>query len=586
MANHTQRRAPVGCYPCRALGKKCDGQSPQCGLCQSVDAECVHQSTEPSQLETDITTIRQRLEHIENLLENRRETGISSTQTASTSSSHHESPESRSTLSTASGTNATDEPEFPTMVIRCSDTMELLNLNPDLGYRLIDLERAAPARSRSSGQGLAKGFMLHPQRVASATTAFSENIHCWFPFLPAGFSQTATVALGGNAQGEAQRCAGMLVLAIGSLAETGLGHGTVDERPDVLFLDEALPLLPTVISDYSLPSLYSLILFSLYYLCLMRPCHAHDYILMASHKIQDMLKSRGSRDDFDHTDAVQRAYWAVLLIESELKVQLDVVGSGIEKYLEEFPLPASDSAWYHYSVELAPLPPPGPAPIYVDGPYIAARVRFEERRPLWKEAGSRGIGGGLLYSLVAAKDLKLRLHEWCEDLPSSLSPKTPYRHGEAASTTPRALFLKTLYAAAQTAIHWSAACVAIDRGLLDSNDTAEGCGLFLSEYISFVDAATTMSYRACLPHAWTLTTRYGAQNDHHSWKHVLTYSSIFTITMCALRAEKATPQRSIVLEGAFLKALGALQAVSAHSPSLAVLHDILTQAMQSRGIEQ
>jgi hypothetical protein len=77
-------------------------------------------------------------------------------------------------------------------------------------------------------------------------------------------------------------------------------------------------------------------------------------------------------------------------------------------------------------------------------------------------------------------------------------------------------------------------------------------------------------------------------------KRMLTYSSIFIITMCALKAAKAASlQQDLVsifqgafLEAAFLQALEAVKAVSAHSPSLAVLHNVLAEAAQRSGIEE
>jgi len=82
----------------------------------------------------------------------------------------------------------------------------------------------------------------------------------------------------------------LLVTAIGLLCQSqvyGRGHM---ERNDLSFFEAALSYLPMVLSDFSVTSAQCLVLFSIYYCCLLNPCQAHDYALMASFKTQNLLK--------------------------------------------------------------------------------------------------------------------------------------------------------------------------------------------------------------------------------------------------------------------------------------------------------
>jgi len=49
-------------------------------------------------------------------------------------------------------------------------------------------------------------------------------------------------------------------------------------------------MIPYVHSEFSLRSVQCLVLLSIYYNCMAKPCQAHDYILMASCKAQALFK--------------------------------------------------------------------------------------------------------------------------------------------------------------------------------------------------------------------------------------------------------------------------------------------------------
>lgn len=125
---------------------------------------------------------------------------------------------------------------------------------------------------------------------------------------------------------------GLLVAAIGSycLYDSPVVHGL--ERTDGPFYKAAVGSLPAILGELSLDSIHCLILLSIYHCCLLKPCHAHDYVCMASVKIQNLLKtlvdpsarvfsmrsdmfSSVELADQETQRGVDRAYWVILLLE-------------------------------------------------------------------------------------------------------------------------------------------------------------------------------------------------------------------------------------------------------------------------------
>jgi hypothetical protein len=61
------------------------------------------------------------------------------------------------------------------------------------------------------------------------------------------------------------------------------------ERQDTTYIEAALASLPLVLLESSVTSVQCLVLLSIYYCCLLKPCQAHDYALIASFKVQNLL---------------------------------------------------------------------------------------------------------------------------------------------------------------------------------------------------------------------------------------------------------------------------------------------------------
>jgi hypothetical protein len=136
----------------------------------------------------------------------------------------------------------------------------------------------------------------------------------WYPILGPGFSDQYFRIISGPLAPSSETCLALLVAAIGSLAQNDIFAGSRRERYDTAYFEAACTSLPIVISDCSVTSVQCLVLFSIYYCCLLKPCQAHDYSLIASFKAQNLLKRPGS-SDAEVGEHARRAFWAVLLLE-------------------------------------------------------------------------------------------------------------------------------------------------------------------------------------------------------------------------------------------------------------------------------
>jgi hypothetical protein len=82
-----------------------------------------------------------------------------------------------------------------------------------------------------------------------------------------------------------------MVTAIGLVVHSSPGaEGYSSDSNHHSYFEAAIASLPIVLTDDSIASVQSLILLSIYYCCLSRPCHALDYCLIASLKVQNSLR--------------------------------------------------------------------------------------------------------------------------------------------------------------------------------------------------------------------------------------------------------------------------------------------------------
>lgn len=402
------------------------------------------------------------------------------------------------------------------MIIQREVTMDLLGLRQDMDAWLVNMERnnAGESNTRTSSTGL---FMLQPAQVTSALAAFSDKVHTWYPiFSDTGFTEMFYESINGLAKSGTHTCLAMLVVAIGSLVQHAPLTAGLEARPDPQFFDRAVSLLPEVMADYSIAGLQCLVLFSLYYLCLIRPCQAHDYIMMASFRAQDMLKSRLYEDYPHQMEALRRACWAVNLIESELGVQLNFADSGIWKYDEHLQLPAADETWHFGSPAAATTPatntrsPQSNATDKSDSAevltYFMAEIAMRRMLRRCTTSVSNWAGGRLQYAPIVADELERQLDQWYQYLPLSLRfHRQPMRAADVPEL-PTAQFLQTQYSACKASIYWPAVYQAIESGSIDQPQLFY-CSKFFDAYVSF-SIAVEASLGTCVPNTWTLHARY------------------------------------------------------------------------------
>ena len=233
----------------------------------------------------------------------------------------------------------------------------------------------------------------------------------------------------------------MLVMALGSFAAVDSITIALDERPDAVFFAEAAASLPDVLLDFSVQSLQCLIPFTVYHMCLIRPCQAHDHVIIASARAQNMLKTRFYGADTKDTEALRRAYWAILLIESELSTQLDLPQSGIWQLEEEIPLPSADRTWYFPPI-VKDATPSSSTQIFGTGLDVAPAY-FLAAIAMWRmlrrctTSVSKSAERGLRYASVVVKELELQQDEWYKYLPPPLIfHKHPTRMDQIAALAP------------------------------------------------------------------------------------------------------------------------------------------------------
>ncbi|EGU88522.1 hypothetical protein FOQG_18053 [Fusarium oxysporum f. sp. raphani 54005] len=588
MTDYQRRRSVRACDLCHLRKTKCDARKPRCGSCELNNAACVYRSApepRPSRLEVDISKIRERLDQMTTLLESVRHNEESQ-------SVHHATPSPRPTIdaSETSHVSLADRDgvntDFPVMVIQCRSMMRFLDLDLELATWLVNMEHATaayPALAVASlGSSTSRLFMMQSNRVTVDLASFSENVHIWYPLFSANFYDTFFHAISNVDNSPTQSCLAVLILATGCVAGSDRSAAALNQRPELMYIHEANSLLPHLFLEHSIPALQCLVLFAIYHLHLLQPCQAHDYILAASSRVQNMLRSRQYPPDTDSGDLLGRAYWTILLIESELLIQLDLPQSGIWSFNESVPLPSTSTVGHlpPHQVETVTAPlrsssSPSSIPSNTPADHTLVYFLFEiaMRRILQRcnTSLNKSAGGRLRFSPVIATELELQLHEWYDHLPPLLRfPKTLDDRDHGA-LNPNAQFLQAQYFACKASIYWPAVYQSIESGEVTEKRSGH-CTKFFNACILFVPAAAS-SFKTCRVNGWSLA------------------ASIFIITMAALRAAM-TPSLDKRynydrLQNCFTHAVQVFMDIGTCRPSLTALGRILDErvaAIQNKSL--
>jgi Fungal specific transcription factor domain. len=188
--------------------------------------------------------------------------------------------------------------------------MNLLSLEQPLPVLLEGLERGKLEISPQSPQSphcddrsptrvtVSQSKAVTPESRTSLTSAFSpisllgtfmEQIYIWYPVLHAEYTEEFVQAITSYLPPSTGSCLTLLILAIGCVAKCETIMDAVRRRPEATYIQAAMEMLPCVFAENSLRSAQCLLLFSIYHLCCARPCQGHEYVVMASYRLQNYL---------------------------------------------------------------------------------------------------------------------------------------------------------------------------------------------------------------------------------------------------------------------------------------------------------
>jgi hypothetical protein len=556
LLSHTWLRVPV---------RRADSPRPYIQVDTSVVARGRPIANPDNRVEVELAAINQRLDHITSLLPSSagRPGPFINGHRAYQDVDHAQASVGHHVLTRQDFTRQafTSQEMSPFQLLGSECIMEILGLGRDFAHELLRLERDASAAAVGLPGNAPRVRMMQPQQALEALAAFSTYIHVWFPVLRPGFSDRYFRVISGPLMPGPESCLVLLVAAVGSVAlqDPLLGHddnniNSLDnyKMTHEAYLDVATAFLPTVLVDGSIESVQCLVLLSIYYCCLSKPHQAYEYAMVASFKVQNLLKQLSTRpDDGTSSDGelhehAKRAYWAVLLIESELRVQFDVVESGIWDHDDQIALPDSRRTW-EFNVELGSpqstinscTSPTSHASPTTDTnnnnrahSYFLAEISMRRMLHRCNTAIRRtSPQGAIVYAPNIASELELQLDEWYGVLPDAVRFQLELdfdpSHHLVPSVDPLANFLRVQYFCCKISIYWPAVYQSIQDGAAGGTtpETLRHCERFFAAYIRLMPSMLT-SIRDCIVNRWTL------------------YASIFMTSMAVILAAQTSCLRA------------------------------------------
>ncbi|KAL2854583.1 hypothetical protein BJX68DRAFT_264480 [Aspergillus pseudodeflectus] len=497
-----RRRSALACNTCRGRRTKCDGRRPKCSFCVERGKECVYQEAQdltPSPLKAELSRLWEQLDHITAVLQ-----GQPSLNSPSESAGHEPGPSDPSVASSG----------FPFMILRSEAFMNMTGLEQSLSVMFEHVERGREAiPAHSSGANI---VVVNLEDAGILLNAYMDHIHIWYPILPTDYTDEFIQATSACFPTSVSSCLALLVLAIGCVVGCESIADARHRGPESVYIDAAMGMLPCVLADSSPSSAQCLLLIALYHLCYARPWQAHDFVAMASYKVQNYLANELDVE----SDPVQRSivancFWSALLMESEITVQLDLLDSGIWSMTSVAPAPTSSPIWSRNS-----SPPPEPRIPTRDFSYFVAEIAMRKMLQRCTWSTSTLAHGSHVYAPIVAAELERQLDEWVQFLPEHLlfsAPPVPGIIGSSPrwnSNSAQADFLGAQYYAFKASIYWPAVYEAINAGHANM-ELRRHCSNFFTSYAAFIPSASA-AVAVCKPNLWTLCT------------------SVFTISMAAL----------------------------------------------------
>ncbi|KFY24116.1 hypothetical protein V493_05440 [Pseudogymnoascus sp. VKM F-4281 (FW-2241)] len=412
----------------------------------------------------------------------------------------------------------------------------------ELAAQLVAKERTDVSALSAPNEVL--GFAFQYEDAVRAFGAFYDRMHHWYPIFSSETFDFYLEKLNSPLTPSSDACLLLLVAAIGSIAQCPSLTAAYNTRPDSQYISKALCMLPNVHFEFSLTSVQCLILLSVYYCFIAKPCQAHDYILMASSKAQALLKCRLFEDNERQSDFLRRSFWSILLIESDLSYHIDMPESNIWKFDDRILLPGVQTSWQpcHENqrkllYSMRPTHSFGMPSDTVKAYFLAqiAMCRMVRRCT----ASVIVSQGQELYSPVVAMELTYQLDTWHNHLPSSIRFKhhdvtvalpVDFVERVSSSTTSSIIavtgYLQMQYYLCLTGIYWPAVYNIISTGTLEAAPIAD-CKRFFESYYSFVITAASV-----IPNC-----------PHNPWS---IYANLFITTMTCFKGANDPCLRSTI----------------------------------------
>ena len=516
---YPKRRSAIACDVCRSRKTKCNGDKPQCSFCQTVGANCIYRPIQmaPSPPhEITLSAVLQRVERLE------------------TDARRPKSYDSR----TRRPADLLHEPEanpFPNKLKKSQLMIRTAGINYDVTDNIVDLE---------TPPSLPTTLLQMPDSLnSSLLTLFFDRIYIWYPILDK--RTFAEDFLAANKQGltnSSSSCLILLVSAIGALVYN-VQNGIDDEALEYAGL--AFQMLHLIMMDNTLIAIQCLILYGVYYLLLIKPVQAYEYITCASFKIQNLMKRNHNVNGFK-AELTRRVYYAIFLLERELLVQLDLAESGIGLLQDLVPLPSGTLELDNNESESVPF-------------FLAeiALRKLMDRATLNDLLDTRHE---IRFANLVAAELDFQLVQWRSNLPLSVAfPDTHLPEDDLS------LYLQVQYYALMTGIYWPGlyqAIVTKDR----STEMMFICQKCFIAYCSFMDSIEEFCSR---PVSIPLIS--------------MSLASVFSFTlgMTAARSEVLV-EELVALEGRFEKAIEVLRRYSDRSATVNQWTEILASVIRSR----
>ncbi|KAL6865833.1 hypothetical protein ACO1O0_001931 [Amphichorda felina] len=407
--------------------------------------------------------------------------------------------------------------DFPYMKLQTAAFNHMAGLGEDYGNLIIRLEQSEPLAAPPSTPVV----VLKHTDVVSALQSFSARIHPWYPILEDRFSDcAASVVRSFTPCTDAFLV--LTVLASGAIAQETSHSRALRERPDAPYLNRAMEMFHMVVLEQTLRSVQCLVSMTIHYYLLLRPTLAHDLVVLAIKKAQNLHLSGALRHDQAAREHWIRVYRIALLIEAELVVPLRLVDTNAWETEEEIPLPTGTDIWTFdsSSSDEAAVPThthtPGSTTTSARSQtddvitYLLAEVAM--RRMLRRNTTAITVAehsGQYRYAPLVARELEAQLEQWCSYLPEQL--RFPRESGASGSSnlqrgacmqTP---FLRTQYWAGMVSFYWPSVVQVMESQQLDDTGVS-ACNDYFRSYREFIKCATG-SLDACLPNKWTIYAR-------------------------------------------------------------------------------